>query len=198
MALLLPHEYNEGYFTGVHPGGYTSYQRWHRVSGDFVSHSDSTGEFFADLMKYYKVLAFLDGKKVLELGCAKGYSVQWLREQGIEAWGMDVSAYAISQADPVVQPYLINANAVTQLSAYGKNAYNVIYSRGFLCCLSDQELSVIIPLMNKVGFLQIHHVDTLCNPAYYNVKTVAQLSGMGLKRGTVLVENDNIKNPYQV
>jgi predicted TPR repeat methyltransferase len=149
-------------------------------------------------MKYYKLLGFLDGKKVLELGCAKGYGVQWLRQQGIDAWGMDVSAYAISQADPSVQPYLITANAVTELAKYTKNAFNVIYSRGFLCCLSDADLSTIIPLMNKVGFLQIHHVDTLCNPQYYNVKTMAQMAALGFKRGTQLVENDDVANPVEV
>lgn len=36
-------------------------------------------------------------KTVLDAGCAMGLLVEKLREQGIEAWGVDLSGYAISQ-----------------------------------------------------------------------------------------------------
>jgi SAM-dependent methyltransferase len=39
---------------------------------------------------------------VLDAGCAMGFLVEALRERGVEAWGVDISEYAISEvADPV-------------------------------------------------------------------------------------------------
>lgn len=46
------------------------------------------------------------GSRVLDFGCAKGFVVKALRELGIDAWGVDVSEYAISHADPKTAPYL--------------------------------------------------------------------------------------------
>jgi len=44
--------------------------------------------------------------RVLEIGCAKGFLVLELRERGIEAYGVDISEYALSQAPEEVQPFL--------------------------------------------------------------------------------------------
>lgn len=43
---------------------------------------------------------------VLDIGCAKGYLVKALRWLGREAYGYDISDYAVSNADPEVKPYL--------------------------------------------------------------------------------------------
>lgn len=42
---------------------------------------------------------------VLDAGCAMGYLVETLRERGVEAWGVDVSEYAISQVHPNVRAF---------------------------------------------------------------------------------------------
>lgn len=44
--------------------------------------------------------------RVLDLGCAKGFQVQALRDRGIEAWGIDISDYAVSEASAEVEPFL--------------------------------------------------------------------------------------------
>jgi SAM-dependent methyltransferase len=44
-------------------------------------------------------------ERVLDFGCAKGFIVKALRILGIESFGVDVSAYAISQAPAEVAPY---------------------------------------------------------------------------------------------
>ena len=38
-----------------------------------------------------------DNEKVLDFGCAKGFTVKALRLLGYKAYGVDVSEYAISQ-----------------------------------------------------------------------------------------------------
>jgi len=43
--------------------------------------------------------------RVLDVGCAKGFLVEQLRALSIEAFGLDISSYAISQVPEEVQPY---------------------------------------------------------------------------------------------
>ena len=42
---------------------------------------------------------------VLDAGCAFGFLVEKLRQQGVEAWGLDISEYAIQNVHPTMQPY---------------------------------------------------------------------------------------------
>lgn len=43
---------------------------------------------------------------IMDFGCAKGYLVKALRESGFLAYGVDISEYALSQADDATRPYL--------------------------------------------------------------------------------------------
>jgi SAM-dependent methyltransferase len=44
-------------------------------------------------------------KTALDVGCATGYLVEALRERGIEAWGIDVSEYALQHIRPAARGY---------------------------------------------------------------------------------------------
>ena len=46
------------------------------------------------------------GETVLDYGCAKGYLVKALRWLGRDAWGYDISHYAIDHADPEIKNYV--------------------------------------------------------------------------------------------
>lgn len=63
-------------------------------------------------MFYYMVkdLPIEDDSKILDFGCAKGYLVRSARILDFDAYGVDVSEYAISQADSSIKSYckLIN------------------------------------------------------------------------------------------
>ena len=204
MSLLLPQEYDVRYFDPwkadyAHVAGYSRYEKWRRVHDAFTTHQESTGEYFSDMMKMYRVQQFLDGKKVLDVGCAKGFMVEALRDMGVNAWGVDCSAYAIGEAREDIRPFLIQADAREYLPALKKNSFNVIYSRWFLTCMSDADLTVVIPAMNNAGFLQIHHIWTDFLPEHYNCHPMEWwLSGAGFKRGTRLIYKDDIANPFTV
>lgn len=53
-----------------------------------------------------KFLQMKPGNRVLDYGCAKGYLVKALRNKGINAFGCDISTYAIKNADPCIKKYL--------------------------------------------------------------------------------------------
>jgi GT2 family glycosyltransferase/2-polyprenyl-3-methyl-5-hydroxy-6-metoxy-1,4-benzoquinol methylase len=44
-----------------------------------------------------RIMKDINPKKVLDAGCAKGFLVEALRDRGVDAYGIDISEYAISQ-----------------------------------------------------------------------------------------------------
>ncbi len=44
-------------------------------------------------------------RTVLDAGCAMGFLVEGLRQRGVEAWGIDVSEYAVARVHPDVRRY---------------------------------------------------------------------------------------------
>ena len=67
--------------------------------------------FFAKVSKYIE--ADLSPQTVLDAGCAMGFLVEKLRERGIEAYGLDISEYAIQQVHASVRPFC-QVGSVTQ------------------------------------------------------------------------------------
>jgi len=55
-------------------------------------------------------------RTVLDVGCAKGFLVEHLRDDGVEAFGTDVSPYAISQVREDVRPHCRVASGTEPLS----------------------------------------------------------------------------------
>ena len=74
-------QYGRLYFDGPRAYGYGGYHydgRWQPVAKDIAEH--------------FKLAA---GDKVLDIGCAKGFLVKDLVSIGIDAYGVDISQYAI-------------------------------------------------------------------------------------------------------
>lgn len=55
-------------------------------------------------------LGIARGDVILDYGCARGYVVKAFRMLGYEAFGIDVSEWAIENADPEAKPYCVLAN----------------------------------------------------------------------------------------
>lgn len=74
--------FGEMYFDGPREYGYGGYRydgRWQPVARDIVDH-----------------FSLQAGDKVLDVGCAKGFLVKDLLDLGIDAFGLDVSRYALT------------------------------------------------------------------------------------------------------
>lgn len=46
------------------------------------------------------------GERILDFGCARGYIVKAFRGLGYDAWGCDISKWAIQNSDEETEPYL--------------------------------------------------------------------------------------------
>ena len=81
-------EFGQMYFDGPREYGYGGYKydgRWVPIAKEIVSRYN--------LKK---------GDRVLDIGCAKGFLVKDLLSSGIEAYGIDVSEYALKNCEPEV------------------------------------------------------------------------------------------------
>ncbi len=86
--IALSREYGRDYFDGSRDVGYGGYRydgRWIPVARDIVAHYD-----------------LRPGQRVLDIGCAKGFLVKDLVGvcPGLEAFGLDVSRYALMNCEP--------------------------------------------------------------------------------------------------
>lgn len=52
----------------------------------------------------------IDPKRILDIGCAEGSLVEELSKLGIDAYGVDGSSYALSQANPVIKDKVFQVN----------------------------------------------------------------------------------------
>lgn len=86
--IRISREYGEMYFDGPREYGYGGYWydgRWKPVAQDIIDH-----------------FGLKPGDRVLDVGCAKGFLVKDLLALGIDAYGIDISRYALMHCEPEV------------------------------------------------------------------------------------------------
>jgi SAM-dependent methyltransferase len=52
-----------------------------------------------------RIIEDIQPKTVLDAGCALGFLVEGFRNQGVEAWGVDISEYAIASVHESIRPF---------------------------------------------------------------------------------------------
>jgi len=77
--------YQEGYFTGQVPGAYASYT------------SEKTEKLIDFDYKYRHLKRFASGGRLLDVGCATGFSLLAARSHGYEPEGIDLSQWAVGK-----------------------------------------------------------------------------------------------------
>ncbi len=197
MAVLQPSEYDMAYFDGSlgpyrHNAGYSEYKRWYRNEGE-----GSTGEFWKDMAAGWINHLALSGKRVLEIGCAKGFLVKDLRDMGVDAYGLDVSQYAIENCEPEVAQYLTVGDARTYLSNYARNEWDIVLSLRFLECIDEADLPALVSEINRISKKSVHVVDNFVGAKsgagqYYTQHTPQEwLDNYSWERGTVIVPQED-------
>lgn len=84
----------------------------------YLEYNDGRGyqnvEFWRPLFEHFAdhIISRFQPKTFLDVGCAYGYLVAELRRRGVQAYGIDVSSYAISQTAPDIKAYCAVASVV--------------------------------------------------------------------------------------
>lgn len=79
--------------------------------GSPYQRNDHWLSIFGDLAD--RIIAEIGPRSVLDAGCALGMLVEQLRARGVDAEGIDISDYAIAQADESVRPY-VRVGSITE------------------------------------------------------------------------------------
>lgn len=82
------------------------------------------------------------GDRVLDYGCGKGYVTKALRLLGIDAYGVDVSEYAISQADPDTREFV--AQITDKNPVPWTNKFDWIITKDVLEHVPDRPLDIFL------------------------------------------------------
>lgn len=86
-----------------------------------------------------EVLDIKPGDTLLDFGCARGYTVRALRELGVEAFGYDISQWAIENCDPAVKNYVS--------SSFGGSIQDFVFMKDCAEHIPVKELARIVELL---------------------------------------------------
>lgn len=175
--------YDEHYFRGsatgvTAPGGYDNY-RWNSY---FSQPSDVLASGF--VQRALNGGIDLTGRKALVVGCAYGFLVKYLIELGVDAYGMDISSFAVAQRPELSGKLLVgdmrlsasyeDAKTLAGLTKHN-DKFDVIIDEDALSCLSDADAITACNLMRTYSQYEATHlVDTSPSLSeWYNFHTLA-------------------------
>jgi ubiquinone/menaquinone biosynthesis C-methylase UbiE len=134
-SIKIAKKFGKEYFDGARSSGYGGYYydgRWKTVASDIIN--------FFKLKK---------NDKVLDVGCAKGFLVKDLLDQGIDAFGIDISNYAIKNCHPQVLGRISYGNAKNLL--FQNNSFDAVISINCIHNLKAKECEAAIKEIERVS-----------------------------------------------
>jgi ubiquinone/menaquinone biosynthesis C-methylase UbiE len=146
--IALSRQYGQAYFDGPRDVGYGGYRydgRWKPVAKDIVAH-----------------YGLGPGARILDIGCAKGFLVKDLVAEGIDAFGIDVSEYALLNCEPEAAGRLHLGSAVKL--PFPDRSFDVVLAINTLHNLERGDLIVALREMERLAvkgkFLQVDSYRT--------------------------------------
>lgn len=101
------------------------------------------------------IKALVQAGKVLDIGCAKGYLVDTLRNEGYESFGTDISYYAINNSPKHIRKYLSVCDLNKDYLPYPDSSFDLVICMGTLEYVENQSNAVneISRILNNGGVL---------------------------------------------
>lgn len=147
-SIILSKKFGYEYFDGNRKYGYGGYYndgRWLNVAKKIITK--------------YKLKR---NSKVLDIGCAKGYLVSSLCSLKIDAWGIDISKYAIAKSEETIREKLTLGNAKNL--NFPDNYFDAVVSFNTIHNLKEEDciksLKEIMRVSKKYKFVQVDAYET--------------------------------------
>ncbi|MFU2207844.1 class I SAM-dependent methyltransferase [Solidesulfovibrio sp. C21] len=93
-------------------------------------------------------LPLTKGQRVLDYGCAKGFMVKALRLLDINAYGVDISDYAVSNTPTDAKPYCCKINSVADPNCFSQE-YDWLLSKDVFEHISVPDISLLLRRCRK-------------------------------------------------
>jgi ubiquinone/menaquinone biosynthesis C-methylase UbiE len=148
--IRISREYGEMYFDGPREYGYGGYRydgRWKPIAEDIINH-----------------FKLKPGMKVLDIGCAKGFLVKdlMLMCPGLQAYGIDISEYAIRNCEPEVVGRVSVGNAENLL--FPDNSFDAVISINAIHNLPRERCKKALSEIERIapgkGYVQVDSYHT--------------------------------------
>jgi ubiquinone/menaquinone biosynthesis C-methylase UbiE len=144
------------YFDGPREFGYGGYRydgRWRPVARDIVDHFQLN-----------------PGERILDVGCAKGFLVKDLLELGIDAYGLDISRYALLKCEREVVGRLHQGSA--DALPFPDGSFSAVLSINTIHNLSRDRCVEALREIQRVAsgraFVQVDSYRTPEEAAFFN------------------------------
>ncbi len=165
---------------------------------------------FIETIKKYNASNRFSSGCFLDIGCAYGYLIKYLRQEKIfrEYYGLDVSEFAISQARRIIPAaHLQIADINSDTLPYPDNFFDIITSIDVLehTLSIEQSVKKIVPKLRNDGYLIIalpirdtwasklyHLIDR--DKSHISIPSRAELFGIIRKAGLKIVEKEYFFN----
>jgi cyclopropane fatty-acyl-phospholipid synthase-like methyltransferase len=143
--IAVAREYGEIYFDGPRELGYGGYRydgRWIPIAEDIVRH-----------------FGLEPGDRVLDVGCAKGFLVRDLMTvcPGLEAFGLDISHYALTHAEPAATGRFVEGSA--EHLPFASESFDAVLSINTIHNLPREEARQAIAEIERLapgkGYIQV-------------------------------------------
>ncbi len=123
--------------------------------------------------------------RILDVGCGAGYLVDGLNKAGFEAFGVDVSEYAILESPFKDKCFLASANKLP----FPSNSFDFIFSNGLFEYIKESDISTVLTEFSRVAKCQFHRIDHDNDPFRGGFETVKSIEWWRDK-----FKESNIKN----
>ena len=98
---------------------------------------------------------FKDCKSILDIGTGCGFMVKRLREEGYDAWGLEISDYAIENT--CAKGYVIKGDV--RDIPFKDNRFDLVFSQGLWTYIPEDEVDAAAKEVHRVGRKQLHNID---------------------------------------
>src|SRR5262245_20855665 len=144
------------------------YEHYHSASGLPYERAEPWLSFFGGMAD--NIVRQIVPHTVLDVGCAKGFLVEALRDGGVEAFGIDISSYAISQVREDMRRYCWVGSALDPFPQH----YDLVTCMEVLEHLSrpDAEAAVGNLCRYSDDILFCSTPDDVTEPTHLNVQPV--------------------------
>lgn len=133
-----------------------------KIMGQYASYEAARFYPAFEAMTEY-IMRTIKLNRVLDIGCAKGYLVDVFREKGIEAFGVDISKYAIDQSPIKIRSFVGTCDLNNEVLPYPDNYFDCIICMGTLeyIALQQHALKEISRVLMKGGILLMTTLDSV-------------------------------------
>lgn len=116
------------------------------------------GKITYNLSNFYRaflIKLFLNPKRCLDVGCATGYLVKWLRFFGVEAFGVEISPQALELADSRIKPFLKKGDIVKL--PYTESSFDLVLTFDVLQYIEQSKIKKAVEETVRVSKKHILH-----------------------------------------